>query len=359
MSSNRLPTVDVVVPCYNYAHYLEACVESVLNQPGVHVRVLIVDDCSPDNTSEIGQALAARDSRVTYICNPENKGLVGSANLGLIDWARADYSLLLSADDVLTPGALARAAKVMDVFPSVGMVYGLAIVFSENREITDLDSADQFDVAIVKGSAFLERCCKNWCGVASPTALVRTSRQHEVGGLDERFPAVCDMEIWMRLATVSDVAAIVAPQAYYRRHDSNMGTAFSNRPLRDLKEQYLSTHSVLESFGSQIPEAKQLLQVLDSRLLTETAWQATLAFENNNPEGERMCADFAKLISPNWWMSRAWLRHAFKKAIGRSILSATRRIADRALPAGNFSPFVVGQTFGWMPDSTVAGLHRL
>ncbi|MGO7624616.1 glycosyltransferase family 2 protein, partial [Rhizobium ruizarguesonis] len=52
-------SVDVVIPCYKYAHFLEECVGSVLSQAGVDVRVLILDDCSPDNTPEVGMALAS------------------------------------------------------------------------------------------------------------------------------------------------------------------------------------------------------------------------------------------------------------------------------------------------------------
>ena len=53
-----LSTVDVVVPCYNYGHYLTTCVRSVLSQQGVEVRLLIIDDCSSDGTAEIGRQLA-------------------------------------------------------------------------------------------------------------------------------------------------------------------------------------------------------------------------------------------------------------------------------------------------------------
>ena len=54
-----MTTVDVVIPCYNYARYLRGCVESVLSQPDVSVRVLVIDDASSDETSEVGQELAA------------------------------------------------------------------------------------------------------------------------------------------------------------------------------------------------------------------------------------------------------------------------------------------------------------
>ncbi|MFB2604086.1 glycosyltransferase family 2 protein, partial [Rhizobium phaseoli] len=104
--------VDVVIPCYNYAHFLEECVESVLAQAGVDVRVLILDDCSPDNTPEVGMALASRDSRVIYRRHPANKGHIATYNEG-IEWAGGDLFLLLSADDYLLAGALGRASELM------------------------------------------------------------------------------------------------------------------------------------------------------------------------------------------------------------------------------------------------------
>ena len=54
-----MPSVDVIVPCYNYGRFLRECVESVLDQDGVDVRVLIIDDASADDTPDVGRALAA------------------------------------------------------------------------------------------------------------------------------------------------------------------------------------------------------------------------------------------------------------------------------------------------------------
>src|SRR5262245_9653241 len=93
-----MSSVDVIVPCYRYGHFLRECVESVLTQSHKHVRVLILDDASPDNTSEIGAELAREDPRVGLVRHQFNKGHIATYNEG-IDWVSADYMLLLSADD--------------------------------------------------------------------------------------------------------------------------------------------------------------------------------------------------------------------------------------------------------------------
>jgi glycosyltransferase involved in cell wall biosynthesis len=70
-----MSSVDVIVPCYRYGHFLRECVESVLTQSLEDVRVLILDDASPDYTHEVGAELAPEDSRVTLVRHQVNKGL--------------------------------------------------------------------------------------------------------------------------------------------------------------------------------------------------------------------------------------------------------------------------------------------
>ena len=72
------PLVKVVVPCYGYADVLAGCVESVLAQEGVEVRVLIVDDCSPDQTTVVARRLAALDGRVERRRHDRNEGLTAT-----------------------------------------------------------------------------------------------------------------------------------------------------------------------------------------------------------------------------------------------------------------------------------------
>ena len=113
--------VDVIIPCYRYAHYLGAAVRSVLSQSHRDVRILIIDDASPDDTAAVAAALAAGDSRISVARHAENRGHIATYNEGLA-WAEGDYVVLLSADDMLAPGALRRAVAVLEARPDVALV---------------------------------------------------------------------------------------------------------------------------------------------------------------------------------------------------------------------------------------------
>ncbi len=114
------PLVKVIIPCYGYADLLEGCVRSVLRRQRVAVRVLIVDDCSPDDTPAVARRVAESDDRVEYRRHADNMGLIATANEGL-EWAEdSDYVVLLSADDRLVPGSLDRAVDALEYHPEVG-----------------------------------------------------------------------------------------------------------------------------------------------------------------------------------------------------------------------------------------------
>ena len=105
-ASRRAP-VSVVVPCFNYGSYLPDCVASVLDQNGVDVEVLIIDDASTDDSAEVAAALANEEPRVRLRRHERNVGLVETVREGLFAVA-GEYVVKLDADDLLAPGS-ARA----------------------------------------------------------------------------------------------------------------------------------------------------------------------------------------------------------------------------------------------------------
>jgi glycosyltransferase involved in cell wall biosynthesis len=341
--------VDVAIPCYNYGKYLEYCVGTILSQRDVDVRVLIIDDCSPDDTARVAERLVASDSRVSYTKNERNLGLVGTANRGVIEWATAPYTLLLSADDALTPGALARAVEVMERNPSVTMTYGMAVVVNEvNGEYPAADQTE-FESTTVSGHAFIQRFCEHKNGVASPTALVRTNIQKKIGGYNPAFPHTCDVEMWMRFATQGDIGVINAPQAYYRWHNTNMSSNYINQPMGDLREQIETCEHVRDAWGQDIPDFAKWVQDMRIRYAAESCWLAGIALERGDQDAARQCIEFARRLQPDVWKLRSWWIYQLKRLTGKAGGRLVQQLRGSRQPL--YQPFHHGGQFGWWPGN--------
>ena len=347
--AQNIPRVDVAIPCYNYAKYLDYCVDTVLSQRDVDVRVLVLDDCSPDDTADVGQRIAASDERVTYTRNPKNLGLVGTANRGVIEWATAPYTLLLSADDALTPGALARAVKVMEAHPEIGMTYGMAVVVNEKNGEFPANDSEDFDFRDIPGEKFIKRFCRNKNAVASPTALVRTSLQKKIGGYNPQFPHTCDVEMWMKFATQGPIGVVNAPQAYYRWHENNMSSQYLAQPMGDLREQIETCEHVLEVWGDDIPDFGLWIEEMRTRFAAEACWLGGIAIEHENAQAAADCLEFAKGLRPDIWRLKSWWVYQGKRLIGARGVAQFK--ARSGLGGSQYRPFTHGGQFGWWPGA--------
>jgi len=116
------PSVSVLVPCWNSAGSIERALDSVLEERGVPLECIVVDDGSTDRTLDIARAVAARDPRVIVLALDENQGVSNARNRGL-QLVRGDWLTLLDADDRFLPGGLgvlAAAALGTDALAVIG-----------------------------------------------------------------------------------------------------------------------------------------------------------------------------------------------------------------------------------------------
>jgi glycosyltransferase involved in cell wall biosynthesis len=254
----RRPTVSVVIPCHNYARFLAAAVASVTAQTDVDVDVLIIDDASVDGTRPVAEALAAADRRVRVVVHTHNVGHIATFNEGIAS-AEGEYLVLLSADDLLAPGSLARATALLDAHPSVGFVYGNVVMFEGEEAPAGRETVDGW--TIWDGRSWItERCRVGGNIVCSPEVVMRTSVQREIGEYRAELPHSGDMEMWLRAAAVADVGRVEgADQAFYRVHPDSMSHALCVAPTDDLRARHDAFASALAgSFAIRGGEALYL-----------------------------------------------------------------------------------------------------
>jgi glycosyltransferase involved in cell wall biosynthesis len=317
------PRVSVVVPCYNYGHYIPACVESVLTQPGVDADILIIDDASPDGSAAAVTAAAERDPRVRAICHTSNRGHIATYNegLGQVD---GDYVVLLSADDLLAPGSLRRATALMVADPAVGLVYGPAADFSGTAPAPDGSARRATSWTIWPGHDWLEdRCRTGRNALRSPEAVMRASVLRAAGEYNAALPHAGDFEMWMRAASIADVGYVAgATQAYYRVHEANMHNVVFGRDdpkgtVVDLEQRYECFVSVFQDNAS-LPQAEALLRRARRTLAREALTLAIRCYEWGTADAWPVAelASFAERMCPPAEVRSLWRALALRRRVG-------------------------------------------
>lgn len=281
-SGARMPTVSVVVPCYNYAHLLADAVCSVTAQSGVHVQVIIVDDASTDESRRVAETMAATDDRVSVISHTSNQGHIATYNEGLAE-AQGDYVVLLSADDMLAPSSLRRAVDLMESHPSVGFVYGRVCTFSHSRDAVQRDVSPSFKVW--SGRDWLARRCRRVTNcVMSPEVVMRRNVYERIGPYQPDLPHTGDLAMWMLGAAVADVGYIDGPfAAFYRQHAGNMHVTYFHSGyvegmLLDLEQRRRAFQVVFEKEGHDLPGAPALCGLAMQQLAAESLAAAARAY---------------------------------------------------------------------------------
>lgn len=259
------PRISVVIPCYNYGHFLEGAVASALAHDGVDVDVLVVDDASTDDSAVVAQRIAEADPRVDVLLHEQNRGHIRTYNDGLAK-VTGDYVVLLSADDLLTPNALTRAAALLESCPGVGFVYGPTLLFD-----------DVPPAALVESPRWIVREGRAWAGrvfaagrnvIRSPEVVMRASVMDAIGLYDPEHPHAGDLQMWLRAAAVADVGYLAGTtQAFYRQHGENMhstvfGTDHARGMLTELTHRHRALLTSAASFADWEAETRSACRAL-------------------------------------------------------------------------------------------------
>ncbi|MCI0669448.1 MAG: glycosyltransferase, partial [Myxococcaceae bacterium] len=312
------------VPCYKYAHYLRECVESILTQPGVDLRVLIIDDASPDDTPQVAARLVAEDPRVEYRRHTINRGHIATFNEGLEWVSESDYAVLLSADDLLTPGALQRAARLMDREPEVGFVYGGVVAFEADQPRPQPRTpAGECAYRIYSGMDWVRAACsKGGTGLTSPEVVVRTALQRRLGGFRTTLSHAGDQEMWMRFAIHAPVGEVLdADQAFYRLHASNMHRQQYGfvEQLRQMKGAF---DTVFQEQGDRIPQREEPEYLLHRALALQALWHLCYLYDwggaspAHAEELERFIGTLHRPSYADAEFMRVYVRYCIKKLLG-------------------------------------------
>lgn len=213
--------VSVIIPCFNYGHYIAECIDSVLRQTYPAHEIIVVDDESTDDTKEV----CAKYPQVKYVWQ-NNKGLSGARNTG-ISAMTGDYYMTLDADDKLVPGALEEHVKLLADDRSCAqcalMEFGDRHVINVPPPITTLEKVMQANTM--------------YCNTMFPKKA-----WEEVGGYDESETMRLGYEDWEFNIRVLAAGYAVRTSDFialrYRVHEGQMTQATAH-PKRQTLYRYI------------------------------------------------------------------------------------------------------------------------
>lgn len=222
---NESPLASVIVPSYNYGHFLREAIGSLQAQTLANWECIVVDDGSTDDTESIARRRCEEDHRVRYV-RQENAGLSAARNAGLAR-SRGRYIQFLDADDLLEADKLARQVAFLEGDARVDIVYGDACFF-DARDVTQtsqsLFGANERWMPRVSGcgSEVMPALVRDNIMVVN-APLVRRAIFSEVGVFDRSLRAVEDWDLWLRCAGADKCFAylnVEGTRALVRSHDS-------------------------------------------------------------------------------------------------------------------------------------------
>ncbi len=229
-----LPLVSIVTPSFNQARYLEATIQSVLSQTYPRLEYIIVDGGSTDSSVDIikkyvldssdlpldqKQASGLQKHKITWWVSEKDKGQTDALNKG---FARANGDILawLNSDDTYEPNAIWSVVKFMQPNPEIGLLYGDANYINEEGRVIGKFPAAQTG---------LKRLREGYVHIPQQASFFRGKLWREVGPLDPSFYFAMDYDLWVRLATRSQVKYVPQTWANFRLHTAGKTIAADDR----------------------------------------------------------------------------------------------------------------------------------
>jgi glycosyltransferase involved in cell wall biosynthesis len=263
--------VSIIIPCYNYARYLRASVDSVLNQDYPHYEVILIDDGSSDETWQIMCAYAAHYPQVRAFKNETNQGIFKANSRGWQE-AKGKYLHFFSADDLYRPSCLPKVMRLFQDNPHLGLVCTDISYFqddsgkiAENKLLAGCKNPRLFSriemVPLLQSTNF-------W--IPGLTCVVKQETLKKYGHLDPKLENISDWFCFHKIALFEGIGYIPETLISMRLHDQT----YTSRVKRDKKRRRATYYYLLQHLSHNKEVREQFKRAgLLSFIFRELYWK--------------------------------------------------------------------------------------
>ena len=205
--------VSVCIPVYNGEQTIEKTIESVLKQTYKNLEIVVLDNCSTDNTREVVSSFD--DARLKLVVNERNLGMMGNWNR-CFDYASGKYMIIMCADDIITSDCIGIKVSALEKYQDAVLAFSASLVIDDNGKV--IHSRHPFKKSIVAdGNKMAHYSLKRHNIFAEPSNVVfRREMAEKAGRFDEDIIYSVDWAYWMNLVILGKAIYIDKELTWYR-----------------------------------------------------------------------------------------------------------------------------------------------
>lgn len=323
--TEKPPLVTVIAVCYNHSRFVIECLESIRAQTYTNVQLIIMDDCSSDESvTLISDWIKLHQIKCEFIAHKVNRGLCRTLNEALT-LAQGEFTSLIATDDLWLPEKTAIQVDALNNLPSnVGVVYGDSWKITEEGELLSkplLESYVKKYGELPNGNIYNRLLDGDFIPALNP--LVRRNCYQVVGEYDERL-AYEDWDMWLRIAQKFDFHALPAILTKYRYVSTSMTqTILEKRSIEKHRTNFLmfSKHvnnpllnkNKQRTIKTRLIKDAEILYELNAPDRAALLWKCALLTQN----ASLYAISFIAIFVPYYRLNRA-LKYIFSKAYKKS-----------------------------------------
>lgn len=223
------PLVSIVFTSYNHQEYLLQAVESILQQSYKDFELIIVDDCSTDNSQDILRRYEQHPQVQLHLLEKNTGSYVRASNYGA-RFAKGQYLLFAQCDDYSDPTQVSELVRVLEENPGVGVAFSKSqLVDGEGNILTDDFQGREhaFREKCVTDTLILKKEMRRFlyyaCVIPNlSAAMIRRELYTPPCTLSEKYIMAADWAMWLNLSQKTDFYYIAKPLNYFRQHGTTI-----------------------------------------------------------------------------------------------------------------------------------------
>ena len=242
------PKVSVVMPCYNHEQYIEEAIESIQSQTYQNWELVVIDDCSTDNSVTIAKNIAKKDARIRVIEHSYNKGTSNTLNDG-IRIATGEYIAIQSADDISVAHRLEAQVSYFLEHPRTTSVSSYVLPVNDTKEVTE--ETKEYEAIFQRSNTSQAQTLHDFFifsnFINNSSQMIPASVVSHIGYNRISLFQLHDYEYNIRLALAGEIYVIPDVLLLYRVRNDGQNVSLSNTKGMHCR-QFVENYMVLDNY---------------------------------------------------------------------------------------------------------------